>query len=308
MIKKILFITLTILLGLVFIFSGLTKLYPVELFELTLIDLKVSNWVTAPIISRLMIATEFFLGALLILNFNLRKFTLKATIAMLVVFTIYLTIQIAVEGNNGNCKCFGNVLIMSPLESIIKNLVMLGVAVVLFIWHKGFVLPFKKLIMIVVLLASLSMPFILNPPDFIMAYQSRPETVGYKMNLDTLYNSTDIQKPVVELRNGKHIIAFMSLTCRHCRIGAYKMHIIKKQRPEVSMYLVLNGDKSKLEPFFADTKANNIPYIMLLGERFTNLAGYVMPAIFLVNNSVVEQKLNYIELDIDKIDKWLKNK
>jgi hypothetical protein len=306
MIKKILFITLTILLGLVFIFSGLTKLYPVELFELTLIDLKVSNWITAPVFSRLMIATEFFLGALLVLNFNLRKFTLKATIAMLVVFTIYLIIQLAIEGNKGNCKCFGNVLIMSPLESIIKNLVMLGVAIVLFIWHKGFVLPFKKLIVIVVLLASLSMPFILNPPDFIMAYQSRPETVGYKMNLDTLYNSTDIQKPVVDLRNGKHIIAFMSLTCRHCRIGAYKMHIIKKQRPEISMYLVLNGDNNKLEPFFADTKANNIPYIMLLGERFTDLAGYVMPAIFLVNNSIVEQKLNYLELDIDKINVWLK--
>ena len=306
MIKKILFITLTVLLGLVFIFSGLTKLYPVELFELTLIDLKVSNWITAPVLSRLMIATEFFLGALLVLNFSLRKFTLKATAAILVVFTIYLIIQLAIEGNKGNCKCFGNVLIMSPLEAIIKNLVMLAVAVVLFIWHKGFVLPFKKLIMILVLLASLSMPFILNPPDFIMAYQARPETVGYKMNLDTLYNSTDIQKPVVDLRKGKHIIAFMSLTCRHCRIGAYKLHIIKKQRPEISMYLVLNGDNNKLEPFFADTKASNIPYIMLLGERFTDLAGFVMPAIVLVDNSIVEQKLNYLELDIDKIDAWLK--
>ena len=45
---------------------------------------------------------------------------------------------------------------------------------------------------------------------------------------------------------------------------------------------------------------------MLLGERFTNLAGYIMPAIVLVDNSIVEQKLNYLELDIDKIDAWIK--
>jgi hypothetical protein len=306
MIKRILFITLSILLGLVFIFSGFSKLYPVELFELTLIDLKVSNWATAPVISRIMIAIEFFLGALLILNFNLRKFTLKAVIATLIVFTIYLIALIAVEGNKGNCKCFGNIIHMTPLESIIKNVILIAIAVVLFIWHKGFQLPFKKLIILVVSLASLSLPFILNPPDFIMAYQSNPETVGYKMNLDTLYTSTDIEKPTVDLRKGKHIIAFMSLTCSHCRVAGYKMHIIKNQEPDLPIYFILNGDKKNLIPFFEDTKATNIPYIVLLGKRFADLAGFVMPSIVFVNNSVVEEKTNYMNLNIEKINEWIK--
>jgi hypothetical protein len=174
------------------------------------------------------------------------------------------------------------------------------------IWHKGFVYPFQKIIITLLVIASLVLPFVLNPPDFIMAYQSRPETVGYKMKLDTLYTSSDIQKPEVDLRKGKHIIAFMSLTCSHCKVGAYKLHIIKKQRPDISMYLVLNGDKKNLQPFFDNTKANNIPYMMLNGERFINLAGFNLPAIFLVKNSIVEQKINYIELTIDKIDVWLK--
>ncbi len=307
MIKKILFITLTILLGLVFIFSGLTKLYPVELFELTLIDLKVSNWATAPILARLMIASEFFLGALLILNFNLKKFTLRATIAMLVVFTIYLTVQLAIEGNHGNCKCFGNVLVMSPLESIIKNLVMLAVAVILYLWHKGFTLPFKKLIVVLVTLASLSLPFILNPPDFIMAYQSRPETVGYKMNLDTLYTSTDIQHPTVDLRQGKQIIAFMSLTCSHCRIAAYKMHIIKKQNPEIPFYFILNGEEKNLQRFFNESKSEAIPHMILNGKRFVDLAGYTMPSIVLLDNSVVVEKTNYLNLSAEKIRQWYEN-
>jgi hypothetical protein len=306
MIKKILFTVLTVLLGLVFIFSALTKLYPIELFELTLIDLKVSNWATAPVFARLMIASEFLIGGLLILNINLRKFTLKATIAVLVFFTIYLIIQLAVEGNQGNCKCFGNVLKMSPLESIIKNLVMLLIAVVLFIWHKGFNLPFKKIIIPVVCLASLSLPFILNPPDFIMAYQSRQETVGYKMNLDTLYNSPDLKKPEVELRKGKHILAFMSLTCSHCKIAAYKIHLIKKEDPEISFYFIFNGDLKNLQPFFDETKTSDIPHMILNGQRFIDLAGYVMPSIVFLNNSVVEQKTDYLNLSEKKLKLWYK--
>lgn len=306
MIKKILFTVLTTLLGLVFLFSGFTKLYPVELFELTLIDLHVSTWATAPIIARLMIASEFLLGILLVMNFKLRKFTLKASLAVLVMFTIYLIILWAVDGNKGNCKCFGNVLVMTPLESILKNLLMIAITIILMIWHKGFVYPFQKIILAVLIIASLVLPFILNPPDFIMAYQSRQETVGYKMNLDTLYTSTDIQKPTVDLRKGKQIVAFMSLTCSHCKVAAYKMHIIKNQYPEIPFYFILNGKQQNLQPFMDNTKAENIPHIILNGERFINLAGYNLPSIVFLNNSLVEAKTDYMNLSESKINLWYK--
>jgi uncharacterized membrane protein YphA (DoxX/SURF4 family) len=304
MIKKILFTVLTILLGLVFIFSGFTKLYPIELFELTLIDIKVSTWATAPIMSRLMIASEFLLGVLLVMNFKLRKFTLKASLIVLIIFTIYLIILMLVEGNKGNCKCFGNVIFMTPLESILKNLVMIALTIVLLVWHKGFVYPFQKIILAAVIIGSLVLPFILNPPDFIMAYQTRQETVGYKMDLDTLYNSPDIQKPEVELRKGKHIVAFMSLSCSHCKVAAYKMHIIKKQDPEIPFYFIFNGSENKLQPFFDETKASNIPHMILNGERFINLAGYVMPSIVFINNSMVEKKTDYLNLSEAEIKPW----
>ncbi|HNW88450.1 MAG TPA: hypothetical protein PKN48_02240 [Bacteroidales bacterium] len=305
MIKKIIFSVISLLLGLVFIFSGLTKLYPIELFELTFIDIGVANWQTAPIISRLFIGIEFFLGVMLVFNIRLRKFTLKATIALLAVFTIYLFIQMYFEGNKGNCKCFGNYLVMTPLESIFKNLGMIAVAVLLLLIKHDLKYRFQKLLMILGIVASLSLPFILNPPDFIAAYQSQEETIGYKLELDTLYTSTDLKKPEVDLRKGKHIIAFMSLTCKHCRVAAYKIHIINKQNPEIPFYFVLNGNEKNLVPFFDDTKTENIPYMMLLGERFVSLAGYNMPAIMFVNNSVVEQKENYISLNYDSVIEWL---
>ncbi|MEI6124423.1 MAG: DoxX family protein [Bacteroidota bacterium] len=306
MTRKIIFTFISVLLGLVFIFSGITKLFPIELFELTFVDLGVANWYTAPVVARLMIATEFFLGILLVLNFSLRKFTIKATIVMLVVFTIYLIIQLVIEGNKGNCKCFGNVIVMTPLESIIKNLLMLAIAVVIFIWHKGFTFPFKKIIMLGVILFSISLPFILNPPDFIMAYQSQPETIGYKLNLDTLYNSSDLKKPEIELRNGKHIISFMSLTCSHCHIAAYKFYLIKKESPDIPIFFILNGKDKDITPFFEDTKATNIPFMILRGKRFADLAGYKLPCILFINNTIIEKKTNYIDLNYDEIKKWLK--
>ena len=56
-------------LGLIFIYSGYTKLYPViETFEFTFIDIGVANWYTAPLIARLLIGLEFFIGLLLILK------------------------------------------------------------------------------------------------------------------------------------------------------------------------------------------------------------------------------------------------
>ena len=306
MIKKILLITLSLLLGLVFIFSGLTKLYPIELFELTFIDLGVANWQTAPFISRLFIGMEFFLGIMLIFNIKLRKFTLKATIALLVAFTIYLFIQMFVEGNKGNCKCFGNYLVMTPLESIIKNLVMIGVAAFLYFMRHDITYRFQKLLIILGIIASLSLPFILNPPDFIASYRFQKETTGYKLDMDTLYTSTDIVPPKVDLRKGKHIIAFMSLTCKHCRVAAYKMHIMNKENPDIPFYFILNGKEENLKPFFDDTKTSNIPYMMLPKERFLELAGPSWPAIMFVNNSVVEEKPNFITLNYDMAMNWLK--
>ena len=83
MYKRIIYFTLSSLLGMVFIFSGYIKLYPIEAFELNFIDVGIANWFTAPIIARLLIGLEIGLGLLLLLQFEYRKFTLKAVMAYL---------------------------------------------------------------------------------------------------------------------------------------------------------------------------------------------------------------------------------
>ena len=99
----------------------------------------------------------------------------------------------------------------------------------------------------------------------------------------------------------------MSLTCPYCRIAANKMRIIKDRNPNIPFYFVLNGYREMLTPFFEDTRATNIPYCILLGRSFVMLGGTRMPSICLINNGIVEKKVDYFHLNQSQIEKWLNN-
>jgi hypothetical protein len=304
--KRIFFISLSILLGLVFIFSAYTKLFPVELFELTLIDTTISNWFLAPLIARGFIGFEFFIGFMLVSNIYQNRIILKLTIATITLFTVYLIILIFVEGNEGNCKCFGNFISLTPLESIFKNILMLLLSLILYKKHAGFQWKFSKFFMTLIMIASFSLPFIINPVDLNASERNlNVEKLNYNLGLDVLYNDPKTAAPKEELRTGKHIIAFMSLTCPHCRIAAYKMHIMKKRNAKLPIYFVLNGDSTDLPQFFIDTKTADIPYSILLGQNFVKMAGVKLPAIFWVEDGIVVQKTKYIYLEQKDIEEWI---
>jgi hypothetical protein len=306
--KRILFIFLSVLLGLVFIFSAYVKLFPIDLFELTLIDIGISNWFLAPFIARLFIGLEFFIGFMLVSNIYQKRMILKLTLATLIVFTVYLVVLIIVEGNEGNCKCFGNFISLTPMESIIKNSVMFLLLLLLYKKHKGFQWKFSKFFTVVVLIISFALPFIINPVDLNASERNlNDEKLNYDLDLGILYNNPEVIQPKEDLRTGKHIIAFMSLTCQHCRIGAYKMHIMKNRNEELPFFFVLNGDSSDLESFLIDTKAADISYTILLGPEFVKRSGVKLPAIFWVNNGIVEKRTKYINLNQDEIEEWLEN-
>lgn len=294
-------------MGLLFFYSGYTKLYPIEPFEFTFVDLGIGGWALAPFIARFMIGLEFFIGFMLFFNLYLRKFTLKLTAATLVFFSLYLLFIIIKDGNNGNCGCFGNAIAMTPLQAIIKNMIMLVICFVIYKFHEGF--AFGKLtlsISVLFLLTSLSLPHILNyvDLDYSQAYLNKPED-KFPIALDTLYNNAKTNAPPKTLSQGKHILAFMSLSCPHCRIAAKKMRIMKEKNPAIDIYFILNGDDEKLAGFYEETKTQNIPYCKLGARPFIYLAGTDLPAIYLVNNSVVDHWVDYMVLNQEEVEKWL---
>ena len=84
---KISLFILSSLLGLTFLYSGYVKLVPaIEPFEFTFVDLGVGGWRTAPFIARFMIGLEFLIGFLLITGLYIKSFSIKLTVASLILF------------------------------------------------------------------------------------------------------------------------------------------------------------------------------------------------------------------------------
>ena len=98
---------LRIIVGLVFIVSGLAKLYPIEPFENIFIDLGISNWTLAPFMARLVIAFEIFLGAAIVFSLWLKNKVYFLAQGTLLFFTGYLIYLLFTKGNNVDCGCFG---------------------------------------------------------------------------------------------------------------------------------------------------------------------------------------------------------
>ncbi len=307
MLKKIFLTVLCSLLGLVFIISGYLKLFPIEPFEYTFVDIGIFNWQAAPFVARVLIGLEFFIGFLLLFNIELRKFAYKSGILVLIIFCIYLVLLIFLSGNKGNCGCFGTYFQMTPLQALIKNLIMLGIFFVLYKFHNGWVITKKiSYIIILIVVTIFTLPFVLNPVqlDYSEAYLNKPDDYSI-LPLDSLYKHATSGIPPKSLSTNKHILVFLSLECKYCRIAANKIRIIHKRNSKIPFYLVLNGDETDLKSFYENTRTEDVPHCMLLGRNFVYLAGIQLPVIYLINNSIVEHQVNYLDLDQKNLENWL---
>ena len=191
---KLFLFTVSSILGLVFIYSAYTKLYPIEPFEYTFVDLGIGGWRVAPFIARFMIGLEFFMGFLLIFGIYFKRFTIKLTIASLLFFCVYLIFIMIKEGNNGNCGCFGTAIVMTPLQALIKNIVMLGVCLLINKFYEGFNFGrMGKWLVGITFITAFALPHILNYVDFnySAAYLTKKEDT-FKLDLDSVYNNAKI--------------------------------------------------------------------------------------------------------------------
>lgn len=123
------------IISVLFLVSSVAKLYPSPHFAITTFEMKqllpmgFSEGV-AMFLSRTLIGVEFALGFLILQPHYLRKIVIPATIALLAVFIAQLGIEICMNGNAGNCGCFGELLPMTPAEAIAKNVL----AIAILIW------------------------------------------------------------------------------------------------------------------------------------------------------------------------------
>lgn len=310
MLKRILVIIGSASLGLLFIASAWFKLFPIEPFEYQITGSTFFGWDASVVVARLVIALEFFLGVSLLMAYNLKKTSLY-TVALLGVFCLHLIYLFISRGNEVDCGCMGSAMAFTPLQGLLKNLVMIVVALLLYKF--GFDFKFKvRYFQAYVLVACISVVFIVNPVDLKYAdtYLNKPFD-HFDLNLDPIYNSVEadkVQQPMEDIRNKKLIIAFLSASCPHCKIAASKIAVIKRKNPSLPFYFFINGDDADIELFLKKTENTAIPHSKLNGKYFVEAAGLSLPVIYYYNRGRVEKQVDYYTLDQAHIEQWLKSR
>lgn len=304
---KFLSIFLHILIGLLFIFSGYSKIILIEPFEYKLVEAGIS-WEFSLLLARLLIGLEWALGILLLFYWNFNKKVWMATLAILLIFSLQLLVQIA-AGDTSNCGCFGELIPFTPAQALLKNLglfILLGLA-----WYSFRPMQFKKqrlakILSLIVAVVVLLLPFILNPMNYATSSRMYERNDRFKLGLDTLYNQTELPIPPIELRKGKHFVGFLSLGCSHCKVAATKIGIIQKQNPNLPIFIVYNGDPTHLDDFLTETKSESVPHYLLPNRKiFFSMAGGSVPTIYWVKNDSVYTQSTHLDLKKEQMEDWM---
>lgn len=294
--------SIRIIIAGLFLVSAYGKIYPdpsaygtISMFEVKQLYPLGFNTELAKIFSRSLIGIEFGLGLLLLFPFDLKKWVIPSVVLMLGVFVVHLSIQMAVSGNKGNCGCFGALLPMTPLEAILKNVLSIGLLLIL--WKRyGAQLPEKSNIWFLSTVLSLCMllMFIFIPTYKAATVVQTPTPVveqATAINTATDVSQTQdpralktsgvvadtagkVKKPkdlgpkpkksgyekyFSNINEGKKLLCFFAPSCDHCRATAKQLVAMKNSIP----------DFPELQILFMDEAAEEIPdFFKFAGASF----------------------------------------
>lgn len=294
-------IIIAVLVGCFFVFSALTKIFPIQSFEFTLQSQLGFSQLFAGFAARYIVGLEAGLGLMLLLNiFGSRKWIIKTAFALTAAFTIHLLILYFKVGNDVNCGCMGDWFYMPPLQSIGKNIVLM--VLLGMIWKDARASSNKKSnwLATAVIAACIATIYFLFP------FQTK------NLLLQKVYEDTTVTAPQTDLRKGKHFVAFLSLTCPHCMVAAEELTEMKKANPQFPIYVLMGNIKDDstrnglLENFVKESNFSGLPYSFVDQRLFIELSGGHVPSLYWINNTKIERKPSISDINAKELELWLK--
>lgn len=301
-----------IIISFLFLLSAVAKLYPSPYFAISTFEVKQLYTMgfsqdLAAYFSRTLIGIELALGLLLLQSNFLRKIVIPATLLMLVVFTIHLTIVTFQDGgNSGNCGCFGSLLPMTPIEAIIKNIVAIILLVILlFLMPKNNEKKGNFYILTTVTLGSILLLYMLAPiqpkTNYVVNNDLEPtetivpeisDTIATSVSKDTLKKVIETEKPSTALLSepatkksgyakyfskidkGRKVLCFFVPGCDHCRVAAKELTEMKqkdKNFPDIN--IIFMNEEADLIPEFFKFSGAEYPYTIIEVIPFWTVLG-----------------------------------
>ena len=269
---KITLLTLKILLGLVFIFSAVAKMLGIDQFEVYVYSFGFFSMNWAFFLARICIAGEFLLGVGLVSNLC-NRLTTTVTLLVLLLFTIFLSYT-ALIGRTDNCQCFGSLVEISPVKSIIKNAVLIVLTLLVrrvpsFNWRP------KWYLWAIAIVAPFAAVFILSPLDSWM-FKQKGAPYNEKYYNETFKSSEVFQQ--ADLGEGRKLVAFVTPHCPYCKMALQKIETFQRRHDLDSNAIVYCVPQSMdtvsvdYRPFYLNDTAfiyityGNRPLLMLVQD------------------------------------------
>ena len=248
--KKNLPLIIRVLISALFLLSAVAKLYPTPMYGITkifeegqLIPMGFSEGL-APYFSRFIIAIEFFIAFAILQKNYLKKLVIPTSIIMIFVFSLHLAYSLFL-GDSENCGCFGELIPMSPLQALIKNIITIGILGYL---YKNTTddkeNSFSKLS--VQLLTVLLVMFAFLP----VSSQTKSEGNSFVLFVEdeSFKNSEDYK-----------ILCYFDAGCEHCQYAARSIDSLSN----------LSDNFPPVHIVFSDTEQENIPkFFEYVGNQY----------------------------------------
>lgn len=281
-------IALQLSLAAVFIISAYSKFISPGLIEVILVDQGITaSRNTAAYLVRILLAVEFAIGILYLQPFSIKKIVIPASITLLLFFTSYLFYTGFILGDKENCGCFGTLIEMSPVESIIKNIVLIVLSAILYRLIKEgkekFVIPSTALV------AALSFVFVFAPIRDVKDFKFEK----YK---------TFIGKGRVDLSEEEKLLAVFSLDCEHCQQAAKEIAQLTKADKKIPpVYVLFFSEGGMSVDEFNKITGSNFPYHMIETNEFFDLIGSSPPRIYWLSSGTIKKYWDdNFEMNINK--------
>lgn len=276
----------------VFIFSAVSKLMPsaIDEFELYIFSFGFFPLNVCFILARLCIGMELVLALFILFGWFPRTMRL-VTSGVLLLFTIFLAYA-ALIGRDDSCQCFGEMVELNPLQSLLKNAVLL-LHVLL---YYRFLPPKPRMrsrwIAFPFLLAAglMVLPFVVSVPD---NWYFGPGHQPYNEEALTEWYSNQ----TINHSSNHTIVAFVTPKCHYCQLARKKLDAIVSRH---------NIDADALFYVEPQQKKNTPGAMTIPTKQFVEITHGSRPMVFLLDGSKVVTTYHLRNIDEDQIANFFK--
>ena len=293
---------LRLAIGVFFIFSAYGKLDSMGAFEIYVFRSSFLSFDAASIVARLIVVAELFAALGFIFKWGYQLIW-KLTMVFILILTAFLAYQVA-GGDEENCFCLGELMEMSPTESLLKNAILIILLMLVRRESPATSFRFRTVLMALSFTAVVVVPFVVSPPDLFVKGSFRPAEHNQQA-LDEAMNRGDIPQRFVK---GRNVLSFYSMACKYCKMSSTRISgmVSKNDIDRNQVHIIFGGSKGNPIEFFEETNSSVFEFSRLPRNPFLSITKGRMPLTLLIEDGKVIEEMNYRTIDEKRITRFLK--